>query len=88
MSEDVRRGDGSPNSAPYSFGGEWTPSDFEIQRRADRKKKVRKNAFIAAFSSIFVLGTLMTIIVTSPGWKVLSATFFIGTLVTVALVVS
>ena len=76
MSEDVRRGDGSPNSAPYSFGGEWTPSDFEIQRRADRKKKVRKNAFIAAFSSIFVLGTLMTIIVTSPGWKVLSATFF------------
>ncbi len=77
MSNEVGREDGiTPNPAPYSFGGEWSPSQIEIERRAARKKKVRKNALIAAFSSVLVLGTLATIVVTSPGWKVLSATFF------------
>ena len=76
MSEEVRRGDGSSHSAPYSFGGEWTPTAIEMERRASRKRTVRKNALVAALSSIFVLGTISSIVVTSPGWKVLSATFF------------
>jgi len=77
MSDEIGRGDGSiPNSVPYSFGGQWSPSDIEIERRAARKRNVRKNALKAALSSVLVLGTLGTIVVTSPGWKVLSVTFF------------
>ncbi len=77
MSDEIGRGDGSiPNSAPYSFGGQWSPSEIEIERRAARKRNVRKNALKAALSSVLVLGTLGTIVVTSPGWKVLSVTFF------------
>ncbi len=77
MSDEIGRGDGLiPNSAPYSFGGQWSPSEIEIERRAARKRNVRKNALKAALSSVLVLGTLGTIVVTSPGWKVLSVTFF------------
>lgn len=61
---------------PYAFGGPWSPSEIELGRRAARKARDRKNAVIAALSSVLVLGTLATIVVTSPGWKVLSATFF------------
>lgn len=64
------------NNAKYDFGGPWQPSDLEIARRLARKKRNRKNAAIAAFSSFLVLGTLLLIAVTSPGWKSLSDTFF------------
>lgn len=77
MSEEVRRNNGENSVvAPYSFGGPWTPSEIEIQRRQARRSKARRNALIATLSSFVVLGTLATVVVTSPGWKVLSATFF------------
>jgi len=77
MSEEVGRSNRSNSeAAPYSFGGEWTPSPIELGRRASRKAKGRRNAAIASLSSLFVLGTLAVVVVTSPGWKVLSATFF------------
>ena len=77
MSEEVGRSNRSNSeAAPYSFGGEWTPSPIELGRRASRKAKGRRNALIASLSSLFVLGTLAVVVVTSPGWKVLSATFF------------
>jgi polar amino acid transport system permease protein len=52
------------------------PSSRELERRALRRKLSRKQALIAAASSILVLGTLSTILVTSPGWDVVKATFF------------
>ena len=77
MSQEVGRSNGSNSeAAPYSFGGEWTPSSIELGRRASRKAKGRRNALIASLSSLFVLGTIAVVVVTSPGWKVLSATFF------------
>lgn len=66
----------SSGVTPYDFGGEWAPSAHEISRRAARKKRNRKNALIASLSSVLVLGTLALLVVTSPGWKLLSETFF------------
>jgi polar amino acid transport system permease protein len=63
-------------ATPYDFGGAWQPSEHELARRATRRKRNKKNALIAAFSSILVLGTLAIVVVTSPGWKSLSDTFF------------
>jgi polar amino acid transport system permease protein len=54
----------------------WSPSSRELERRALRRKLSRKQAIIAAVSSILVLGTLTIILITSPGWEVVKATFF------------
>lgn len=63
-------------AAPYSFGENWQVSELEISRRLARKKRNQKNILIATLSSVLVLGTLLAIIVTSPGFKLLSNTFF------------
>ena len=54
----------------------WTPSPREVQRQEARKAINRKKILIAATSSIFVLGALASLIVTSPGWQVVKETFF------------
>jgi len=54
----------------------WSPSSRELDRRALRRKLSRKQAIIATVSSILVLGTLTIILITSPGWEVVKATFF------------
>ena len=54
----------------------WSPSSREIQRRSSRRAISRKQASIAAASSIFVLGTLLVILITSPGWQTVKTTFF------------
>ena len=54
----------------------WSPSSRELDRRALRRKLNRKQSLIAAVSSVLVLGTLTIILVTSPGWEVVKATFF------------
>jgi polar amino acid transport system permease protein len=63
-------------AAPYSFGENWQVSELEIARRISRKKRNQKNILIATLSTVLVLGTLIAIIVTSPGFKLLSNTFF------------
>ena len=54
----------------------WSPSSRELDRRALRRKLSRKQSLIAAVSSVLVLGTLTIILITSPGWEVVKATFF------------
>ena len=54
----------------------WSPSSREIQRRVERKRISRRQAAIAAVSTLFVLGTLISITITSPGWAVVKKTFF------------
>jgi polar amino acid transport system permease protein len=61
---------------PYSFGENWQVSELEIARRLARKKRNQKNIIIATLSTLIVLGGLATVIVTSPGFKLLSNTFF------------
>ncbi len=62
--------------APYDFGGNWSPSSHELARRSARKNRNKRNAIVAGVSSLLVLGSLALVIVTSPGWKLLSETFF------------
>ena len=54
----------------------WSPSSREIQRRGERKRISRRQGIIAAVSTTVVLGTLFTILVTSPGWEIVETTFF------------
>ena len=54
----------------------WSPSSRELERRKIRRSLNRKQAVIAAVSSVAVLGTLAVILVSSPGWEVVKATFF------------
>ena len=54
----------------------WSPSSREIQRRGERKRLSRRQATIAAVSTTVVLGTLLIILVTSPGWEIVKKTFF------------
>ena len=70
-----RIGDNS-DPAPYDFGGAWQPSEIELTRRIARKKRNQRNALIAAVSSATVLGVLVVVLVTSPGWITLRDTFF------------
>ena len=61
-----KSGRGSFNGAtPYDFGGDWKPSELELERRLARRRKNQRNALIAALSSFLVLGTLTLIVVTS-----------------------
>jgi polar amino acid transport system permease protein len=48
----------------------------ERERIAIRKAQARQRVLIATVSSVLVLGTLAIVIVASPGWKVVKATFF------------
>jgi len=54
----------------------WSPSSRELERRVLRRKLSRKQAIIAAVSSVFVLGSLAVVLNTAPGWEVVKATFF------------
>ena len=54
----------------------WSPSSRELERRKARRQISRKQFTIAGFSSVLVLGALYTLIITSPGWRVVKATFF------------
>ena len=59
-----------------AFSKTWQPSDLEMSRRKVRKKQNQRNTIIAVFSTVVVLGTLVTLLVTSPGWRSLTDTFF------------
>jgi polar amino acid transport system permease protein len=51
-------------------------SDRERERISIRQAQARRRILIATVSSVIVLGTLAIVVVASPGWKVVQATFF------------
>ena len=54
----------------------WSPSSRELERQNSRREIKRKQALVAIFSSVLVLGTLAVVLVTSPGWESVKKTFF------------
>lgn len=54
----------------------WSPSSRELARRNVRRQISRRQFTIAGISSVLVLGSLFTLIITSPGWQVVKTTFF------------
>lgn len=54
----------------------WKPSEIEIARQKERYRKNLNRKLIAALSSFFVIGALVTTVIFAPGFKVLRDTFF------------
>ena len=54
----------------------WSPSSREVERGVARRRISRKQGAIAAISTTLVLGTLALVLITSPGWESVKATFF------------
>ena len=54
----------------------WSPSSRELERGNARRRISRKQGAIAAISTTLVLGTLALVLITSPGWESVKATFF------------
>jgi polar amino acid transport system permease protein len=54
----------------------WSPSSREVERGIARRRISRKQGLIAAISTTLVLGTLALVLITSPGWESVKATFF------------
>jgi polar amino acid transport system permease protein len=61
---------------PERKNSAWSPSSRELERRGQRRALNRRQVIIAATSTTLVLGTLFLILVNSPGWSVVKATFF------------
>jgi len=53
-----------------------TPPDRRAERAAAKRRKDRRTAAIAAVSTILVLGGLVALVLTSPGWPDVRETFF------------
>ena len=53
-----------------------TPTDRRAEREAARRSRDRRGAAIAAISTIVVLGGLVALVVTSPGWDDVRDKFF------------
>lgn len=66
----------SPTSKNSSRGNSWVPSELELSRRLIRKKQNNKRILISTISSILVLGTLILLIINSPGWQTFKNTYF------------
>ncbi|WP_205472645.1 amino acid ABC transporter permease [Nocardioides sp. SYSU D00038] len=54
----------------------WSPSARERERRAVRQRLRRRGLLVAALATVVFFGVLVTVVVTSPGWPTVRATFF------------
>ncbi len=54
----------------------WSPSARERERKLFRKALHNRQRLIALISTFVVLGTLATVLLTSPGWETVKTTFF------------
>ena len=66
----------SSSAAVSQPGGPPRPSAEELRRRAVRAKQARRSTAIATVSSVLVIGALVAVVVSSPGWDVVRSTFF------------
>ncbi|MBN9623778.1 MAG: amino acid ABC transporter permease [Actinobacteria bacterium] len=57
-------------------GSTAAPLSRRLERAAARRAADRRNALIAALSSVVVIGGLAALILTSPGWPTVRETFF------------
>ncbi len=75
LNEGAKSGPGSSGFENRTFVA-WKPSALELERRKIRSQQNQRNILIAGLSSVVVLGALLAVLVTSPGWKSLTDTFF------------
>jgi len=66
----------SPIHQQVSRAVSWSPSPREQDRARIRKLILRRRILVSVISSAIVLGLFVTVLITSPGWKVVKTTFF------------
>jgi polar amino acid transport system permease protein len=54
---------------------DWAPSPRQVERQALRRRLGRRRALVAAIATVVVIGVLVLVIVTSPGWPTVRKTF-------------
>ncbi len=64
------------NEAATISPGERPQGDRRRERENAKRAKARRNALIAALSSVIVIGGLAALVLTSPGWPTVRETFF------------
>ncbi|MGA1099239.1 MAG: amino acid ABC transporter permease [Candidatus Nanopelagicales bacterium] len=62
------------NKENYS-NGSWYPSELELARQKIRSQQAKKRIVIATLSSVFVLGSLVIFVISSPGWELFKQTY-------------
>lgn len=55
---------------------EWQPSALELSRRALRRRATTRSVLIAFGSSLALAVVLIVVVVNTPGWAIVSQTFF------------
>jgi polar amino acid transport system permease protein len=63
-------------TSPTSGAGGWQPSATQRERDAVAKRMRLRSTLIASVSALVVFGLLAAVVVTSPGWPTVKATFF------------
>ncbi|MFJ6533108.1 amino acid ABC transporter permease [Microbacterium sp. NPDC091662] len=59
-----------------SVDAEWQPSALELSRRVLRRRATTRSILIAFGSSIALLAVVIVVVVNTPGWAIVSQTFF------------
>ena len=62
-------------TAPSAADG-WRPSETQLEREAVARRIRRRSTLVASLSALVVFGVLTVVVVTSPGWATVRATFF------------
>ncbi|GAA1155374.1 amino acid ABC transporter permease [Microbacterium oxydans] len=55
---------------------QWQPSELELSRRALRRRATTRSVLIAFGSSLALAVVLIVVVVNTPGWAIVSQTFF------------
>jgi polar amino acid transport system permease protein len=64
------------NETAATAAGARPRGERQAEREAAKRARTRRNALIAALSSVIVIGGLATLVLTSPGWPTVRETFF------------
>jgi len=54
----------------------WTASGTQLERIAWRRRRARRRTLVSAVSTAVVIGVLVTVVLTSPGWDRVQETYF------------
>jgi polar amino acid transport system permease protein len=55
---------------------DWRPSDLQLERLALKRRQRMRSSLLATVSALVFFGVLVVVVVSSPGWPTVRATFF------------
>ena len=57
-------------------GAAWVKSDLQLEREESRRRQALRSATLATISTVVLLGVVLTLVLTSPGWPAVRQAFF------------